>query len=104
MSTITPTAAAEEHAIHELGGDYADLAKALGGHGERVTEPAEIKPAIARALAQNAQGRPALIEVITKEEPRMAKKLAQAVGLRRRYADLRPLRPAASALSALGVG
>ncbi len=70
-------AAAAGHAIHELGGDYADLAKALGGHGERVTKPAEIKPAIARALAQNAQGRPALVEVITKEEPRMAKKLAR---------------------------
>ncbi len=67
--------AAARYAIHELGGDYADLARALGGHGERVTEPHEIRPAIGRALARNADGVPALVEVITAEEKRMAKSL-----------------------------
>jgi acetolactate synthase-1/2/3 large subunit len=71
--------AAEEYAIHELGGDYADMAKSLGAHGERVEAPAEIKPAIARALERNAEGSPALLEVITAEEPRMAKKLPSGI-------------------------
>ncbi len=68
-------AAAERYAIHELGGDYADVARALGGHGERITEPAEIKPALQRAFARNAGGVPALLEIITEEELRMAKNL-----------------------------
>lgn len=68
-------AAAERYAIHELGGNYADVARALGGHGERITEPAQIKPALHRAFARNAGGVPALIEIITAEELRMAKNL-----------------------------
>jgi acetolactate synthase-1/2/3 large subunit len=68
-------AAAERYAIHELGGDYADMAKALGGHGERIEKAAEVKPAIERALARSKAGKPALLEVIAKEEGRMAKKL-----------------------------
>ena len=64
--------ASEQYAIHELGGDYADVAKALGGHGERVTEPSQIIPALNRAFAQNAVGVPAVVEVITCEEPRKA--------------------------------
>jgi len=63
--------ASESHQIEVLGGDYADLAKSLGGHGERVEEPAGLKDAIARALAQNAKGVPALLECITSEESRI---------------------------------
>ncbi|SEO38594.1 acetolactate synthase-1/2/3 large subunit [Methylobacterium sp. ap11] len=43
--------------------DYAGLARALGAHGERVTRPEDLAPAIARALA-NA---PALIDVTTSQ-------------------------------------
>lgn len=43
--------------------DYAGLARALGAHGERVTRPENLAPAIARALA-NA---PALIDVTTSQ-------------------------------------
>ncbi|KTS37926.1 acetolactate synthase [Methylobacterium indicum] len=43
--------------------DYAGLARALGAHGERVTRPEDLAPAIARALA-NA---PALIDVATSQ-------------------------------------
>ena len=64
--------ASQEYGIHKLGGDYADVAKALGGHGERVTEPSQIIPALNRAFAQNAVGVPAVVEVITCEEPRKA--------------------------------
>ncbi len=67
--------AAAKHQIECLGGDYADLARALGGHAERVTAPSEILPALERALAQNADGVPALLECITSEEKRFARKL-----------------------------
>ena len=67
--------AAAKHQIECLGGDYADLARALGGHAERVTAPGEILPALERALAQNAVGVPALLECITNEEKRFARKL-----------------------------
>ena len=66
--------ASEKYAIHELGGNYADLASALGGYAERIEDPAEIKPAIKRALARNDEGEPALLEFITTEENRKATK------------------------------
>jgi len=40
--------------------DFAALARALGAHGERVEQPAELAPALERALAS---GRPAVIDV-----------------------------------------
>ena len=67
--------AAAKHQIESLGGDYADLARALGGHGERVSNPDDIQPALERSLAQNAAGLPALIECISSEEKRFARKL-----------------------------
>ena len=72
--------AAQHYDIQNLGGDYADMAKALGGYGERISEVSEIKPAIARALAQNAKGIPALLEFITKEELNMARDLPEGIG------------------------
>ena len=71
--------AAERYQIEYLGGDYAELARALGGHGERVSDPAEVIPALKRALAQNADGMPALIECITCEEKRFARKLPAGI-------------------------
>jgi len=52
----------------DISGNYADFAKALGGYGERVTDPNEIVPAIKRAVAQTESGRPALLEFITSKE------------------------------------
>lgn len=52
--------------------EKSNLAKAVQGIGiyaERVTEPAEIVPAIKRALDENAKKRPAYIEVITSQYP-----------------------------------
>ncbi|MCP4378687.1 MAG: hypothetical protein GY794_21240, partial [bacterium] len=72
--------AAKAYNIQHLGGDYADMAKAFGGYGERVDRVEEIKPAIARALAENARGIPALLEIITREESRMARDLPQGTG------------------------
>ena len=52
----------------DISGNYADFARALGGYGERVTEPSEIVPAIKRGIAETLAGRPALLEFITQKE------------------------------------
>jgi acetolactate synthase-1/2/3 large subunit len=65
--------ASEKYRIHELGGDYAGVAQALGGYSEQVEKCADLKPALARCIAEVEAGRPALLQVITKEEKRFAK-------------------------------
>lgn len=50
-------------------GDYTQVARGLGAHAERVTRCADIAPAIARASEVTVQGRPAVLELITREEP-----------------------------------
>jgi thiamine pyrophosphate-dependent acetolactate synthase large subunit-like protein len=52
----------------DLRGNYSEIAKALGGWSERVTEPGEIKNAIARARKATDSGRTALLEFVTAEE------------------------------------
>ncbi|HLJ61063.1 MAG TPA: thiamine pyrophosphate-requiring protein [bacterium] len=52
----------------DISGNYAALAQALGGHGERVTEPSQIVPAIQRAVRKTQEGTPALLEFITAKE------------------------------------
>ena len=52
----------------DISGDYAAFARALGGYGERVTEPGQIVPAIRRAVEQTENGTPALLEFITSQE------------------------------------
>ena len=44
---------------------YDLLAQAVGGHGERVTEPAEIRPALERARKAAAEGVPAVVDAVT---------------------------------------
>ena len=44
------------------------MAKAFGGHGERVTEPAEIIPALKRCIQKTEEGIPTLLEFITAKE------------------------------------
>jgi len=52
----------------DISGNYAALAQALGGYGERVTEPGAIVPAITRAVRKTREGTPALLEFITAKE------------------------------------
>jgi thiamine pyrophosphate-dependent acetolactate synthase large subunit-like protein len=61
-------AATEKYRSTDISGHYADFARALGGHGERVTEPGEIVPAIKRAIRATEEGSPALLEFITAKE------------------------------------
>lgn len=60
--------AAERYGTATLGGDFAALARALGVQAERVEQPAELAPALERALAHGASGTPALVSVHTHEE------------------------------------
>ena len=63
----------EKYRSTDISGNYADMAKAFGGHGERVTQPGEIKAAIKRGIEATQQGKPALLEFITSKETRVSK-------------------------------
>jgi acetolactate synthase-1/2/3 large subunit len=52
----------------DISGNYSDWAKALGGYGERITEPSDIINALKRGIAATQEGRPALLEFITTDE------------------------------------
>jgi acetolactate synthase I/II/III large subunit len=58
----------EKHRTRDLGGNYANLAKDLGGWSERVEDPAQVGDAILRARRQTEEGRACLLEFITSAE------------------------------------
>jgi acetolactate synthase-1/2/3 large subunit len=60
--------ATEKYRSTDISGNYADMAKAFGGYGERVTEPAEIIPAIRRGIRKTQEGIPVLLEFLTSKE------------------------------------
>jgi acetolactate synthase-1/2/3 large subunit len=65
--------ATEKYRATDISGDYAAMARAFGGYGERVTSPDEIIPAIKRGIAQTKAGKPALLEFMTSQETRLSK-------------------------------
>ncbi len=73
--------ASEKYRSRFLSGDYVKVAEGLGVTVERVTEPSEIVPALKRAIAATGhgsddattEGRPALVELVTREETRLSK-------------------------------
>jgi thiamine pyrophosphate-dependent acetolactate synthase large subunit-like protein len=58
----------EKYRSTDISGHYADMAKAFGAYGERVTDPAEIVAALKRGIAATERGEPALLEFITAKE------------------------------------
>ena len=60
--------ATKKYRSTDISGNYADMARAFGGYGERVTEPAQIVPAIRRGIEATESGTPALLEFITEQE------------------------------------
>jgi acetolactate synthase-1/2/3 large subunit len=71
------TMAVETHAMatsHELfksrdlGGNYADMGRAMGGYAERIEDPAEVVPAFQRARRMTEEGKAVLLEFITSSE------------------------------------
>ncbi len=65
--------ATERFRATDISGNYADFAKALGGYGERVTDPADIAAAIRRGIAATEAGQPALLEFMTTKETRASR-------------------------------
>jgi acetolactate synthase-1/2/3 large subunit len=63
--------ATQKYGANRMSGAYAPIAEALGGYGECVTSPADLRPALLRALARVGAGQAALVEVVTHEEPRL---------------------------------
>ena len=58
----------EKYCSMDISGDYAAMARDFDGHGERVTDPGEILPAIRRSIAQTEAGVPALLGFIISKE------------------------------------
>jgi thiamine pyrophosphate-dependent acetolactate synthase large subunit-like protein len=63
----------EKYRATDISGDYAAMARAFGGYGERVEKPADIVPAIKRGIAATERGQPALLEFITSKEVNVSK-------------------------------
>ncbi|MDX2155664.1 MAG: thiamine pyrophosphate-requiring protein [Hyphomicrobiaceae bacterium] len=68
----------EKHKARDLGGNYADLARSLGGWAERVDDPEQVADAIRRARRATEDGKAALLEFITSEETAFSHRLPPA--------------------------
>jgi thiamine pyrophosphate-dependent acetolactate synthase large subunit-like protein len=60
--------ATQKYRATDISGDYAAMARAFGGYGERITSAQEIIPAIRRGIEATQSGTPALLEFITAKE------------------------------------
>ena len=63
----------EKYRSTDISGDYAAMARAFGGYGERVTTPDEIIPALKRGIEQTKKGVPVLLEFITCKETEVSR-------------------------------
>jgi acetolactate synthase-1/2/3 large subunit len=63
----------EKYRSTDISGDYAAMARAFGGYGERIEKPADIVPAIKRGIAATEKGQPALLEFITSKETEVSR-------------------------------
>ncbi len=58
----------EKYGATDISGNYAKMAEAFGGYGERIETPDQIIPAIERGIQKTEEGVPALLEFITAKE------------------------------------
>src|SRR6202000_776830 len=63
----------EKYRSTDISGDYAAMARAFGGYGERVTRPEDIVAAIKRGIQKTQEGVPVLLEFITSKETEVAR-------------------------------
>ena len=68
IETSHMAASHEMYRTRDLGGDYSEMAKAMGGWSEKVSDPNDIKNAFKRAKEATENGNAALLEFITSEE------------------------------------
>jgi acetolactate synthase-1/2/3 large subunit len=66
--THSMQASHERYGTMNILGNYADVAKSLGGWSERVEEPNQIVPALQRAYKTTQDGKTALLEFVTSRE------------------------------------
>ena len=76
VETTSMKASHELYGTRDIGGNYADMATAMGGWSERVEDPSEVRPAILRARRATEDGRTALLEFITSAEGEFSYKRA----------------------------
>ena len=60
--------AREKYGSTNISGNYADMAKAFGGYGERIERPEDIIPAIERGIQKTREGTAVLLEFITQQD------------------------------------
>ncbi len=68
---VETNAMATSHALYgtrDLGGNYADMGRAMGGYAERIEDPSDVVGAFQRARQQTEEGRAVLLEFITAAE------------------------------------
>ena len=58
----------ELYGTRDLGGNYADMGRAMGGYTERIEDPSDVSAAFQRARQQTEEGRAVLLEFITSAE------------------------------------
>ena len=63
----------EKYNVKGLSGQFSEVAQALGAFAEKVSDPNDIIPAIRRGLEVTQNGRPAVLEFITREEGEYSK-------------------------------
>ena len=68
IETSHMAASHEMYRTRDLGGDYSEMAKAMGGWSEKVSDPSDIENAFRRAKEATENGNAALLEFITSEE------------------------------------
>lgn len=74
-----PTAVTE-FGFAQLTGQYAKMAETLGGYGERVERAADVAPALERASKIAMEGRPALLEIMTRQETVISRSVRRGRG------------------------
>jgi thiamine pyrophosphate-dependent acetolactate synthase large subunit-like protein len=67
-SNYMPTAS-EKYDSNKLTGNYTAVALGLGAYAERVENPSDVKGAIERGIQATRDGKPVLLEFVTREEP-----------------------------------
>ncbi|MDE2844366.1 MAG: thiamine pyrophosphate-dependent enzyme, partial [Chloroflexota bacterium] len=68
---VETSAMATSHALYgtrDLGGNYAEMGRAMGGYAERIEDPNDVVGAFQRARQQTEEGRAVLLEFITSAE------------------------------------
>jgi acetolactate synthase-1/2/3 large subunit len=65
--------ALEKYNIKTLGGEFSEVAQAMGAYTEKITDPSEIIPSIKRGITATEAGKTVVLEYITRDEGQYSK-------------------------------